>query len=451
MSFSSQKKLPFNLPPANGLASQSTLQPCTWSAHAPQSGPSPLPFPRSGHTLTATATATGQLFLFGGWVHGRASSSLYVFSTRDFSTTLLQTSGEVPAPRARHGATHIGTTLLIFGGKTDSGDQHLLNHDSLYLLNLGMSDLLLIMSISREWTRVVVNGPGPNGCLYHTTTVVGSKLFVFGGKIGQKTINDMWTLDLNCLKSQPLWESFPGVGSYIQYEPTPVNEKPLPRADHVSVTTEGRIIVFGGNSSQHYYNDTWSFDISTRKWTELQCTGSIPSPRRSHAAILVDDVMYVFGGFSMDEGYLDDLYALQLSTQRWFKFHNVGPSPHRRSHHSMASDGTRVFVLGGYSKGARSEEISLIHHFDTSMYIRFVDLSGQSSKPRTQSTSSTRNPSVTLSLLMRRPPNLRGSHPQVPQPWSNHLHRRPTVLPVCKTKTLPPLFRAALRHWNSRV
>jgi hypothetical protein len=146
MSFSSQKKLPFNLPPANGLASQSTLQPCTWSAHAPQSGPSPLPFPRSGHTLTATATATGQLFLFGGWVHGRASSSLYVFSTRDFSTTLLQTSGEVPAPRARHGATHIGTTLLIFGGKTDSGDQHLLNHDSLYLLNLGMSDLLLIMS-----------------------------------------------------------------------------------------------------------------------------------------------------------------------------------------------------------------------------------------------------------------------------------------------------------------
>jgi hypothetical protein len=276
------------------------------------------------------------------------------------------------------------------------------------------------------------------------------------------------------------------VGSYIQYEPTPVNEKPLPRADHVSVTTEGRIIVFvplpshshfaliiilcrfGGNSSQHYYNDTWSFDISTRKWTELQCTGSIPSPRRSHAAILVDDVMYVFGGFSMDEGYLDDLYVLQLSSewfsmldrylvymrnaaQRWFKFHIVGPSPHRRSHHSMASDGTRVFVLGGYSKGARSEEISLIHHFDTSMYIRFVDLSGQSSKPRTQSTSSTRNPSVTLSLLMRRPPNLRGSHPQVPQPWSNHLHRRPTVLPVCKTKTLPPLFRAALRHWNSRV
>ena len=64
-----------------------------------------------------------------------------MFSTRDFSTTLLQTSGEVPAPRARHGAALIGTTLLIFGGKTNSGDQYLLNHDSFYL-NLGTLDLL---------------------------------------------------------------------------------------------------------------------------------------------------------------------------------------------------------------------------------------------------------------------------------------------------------------------
>ena len=146
MSFSSQKKLPLNPPPANGLASQSTQQPqpvCTWSTNVPQSGPSPLPFPRSGHTLTATATAAGELFLFGGWAHGRASSDLYVISTRDFSTTLLQTSGEVPAPRARHGAVLIGTTLLIFGGKTNSGDQHLLNHDLLYLLNLGTLDLLM--------------------------------------------------------------------------------------------------------------------------------------------------------------------------------------------------------------------------------------------------------------------------------------------------------------------
>jgi Galactose oxidase, central domain len=133
-------------PPANGLASQSTQQPqpvCTWSAHAPHSGPSPSPFPRSRHTLTATAIAAGESFLFGGYVPGRASSDLYVLSTRDFSTTLLQTSGEVPSPRFAHGAALIGTTLLVCGGKTNIGDRNVPNHDSLYLLNLGTSDLLM--------------------------------------------------------------------------------------------------------------------------------------------------------------------------------------------------------------------------------------------------------------------------------------------------------------------
>jgi hypothetical protein len=43
----------------------------------------------------------------------------------------------------------------------------------------------------------VVNGPGPGGRVYPTTTVVGPKLFVFGGWIGEKIINDMWALDLN--------------------------------------------------------------------------------------------------------------------------------------------------------------------------------------------------------------------------------------------------------------
>jgi hypothetical protein len=74
---------------------------------------------------------------------------------------------------------------------------------------------------------------------------------------------------------------------------------------------------FGGYGDKNYHNDTWSFDISTRKWTELQCTGYVPSPRGGHAATLVDDddVMYVFGGCSSGESYLDDLYALQLSSE----------------------------------------------------------------------------------------------------------------------------------------
>ena len=169
-------------PPANGLTSQSaqqlpphrqtlstmsqsqlgpqTLQNnrqprpvCTWSAHAPQFGPSPSPFPRYCHALTATATAAGELLLFGGYVHGSASNDLYVFSTRDFSTTLLQTSGKVPSPRVAHGAALTNTHFLIWGGTTNFSDHkkvhNVLNQrqdDSLYLLNLGTSCLLMSRS-----------------------------------------------------------------------------------------------------------------------------------------------------------------------------------------------------------------------------------------------------------------------------------------------------------------
>ncbi|KAF8492374.1 hypothetical protein F5888DRAFT_1637137 [Russula emetica] len=315
--------------------SQSHLQPpqekqqsqpvCPWSAHAPPSGQSSSPFLRQAYALSTSATAAGELFLFGGLEHSSRSPSndLYVFSSRDFSTPLLPTSGDVPNPRYGHRAVLISTTLLIWGGvRTDSSDQNAQNQssdDSFYLLNL----------VSREWTRIVVNGPGPGGRCNHTMTLVGSKLFVFGGRTVRRRLNDIWALDLDCLKSDPFWESC---------EAAPGNEKPLPR--------------FGGYDGQHDFNDTWSFNILTRKWTELQCTGSIPSPVQ--VMLLSSSVI------------LCDLTALNLSTQRWTAFQDIGPSPCGRSGHAMACDGTRVFVLGGQlSPGEQVDEAKLIHVLDT--------------------------------------------------------------------------------------
>ena len=96
--------------------------------------------------LSATATTTGEWLLFGGHAQDRESNDLYMFSAEDFSTTLLQTNGEVPSPRVGPAAALIGTTLLIWGGKTSSRIENVPNDcedDSLYLLNLGMSDLLM--------------------------------------------------------------------------------------------------------------------------------------------------------------------------------------------------------------------------------------------------------------------------------------------------------------------
>ncbi|SRR6266478_493919 len=141
-SLSWKKDSPSNSAPAIGLASHS--QPVyPWSANAPSLGHwhSPSPFPRHSHALSTTATAAGELFLFGGHAHGSPDNDLYVFSTRDFSTTLLRTSGETPSPRYAHGAALTSTLLLIWGGLVNVNNPSLELDDSLYLLNFGMSDL----------------------------------------------------------------------------------------------------------------------------------------------------------------------------------------------------------------------------------------------------------------------------------------------------------------------
>jgi hypothetical protein len=74
-------------------------------------------------------------------VHESARNDLYMFSTRDLSATLLQTSGEIPSPRVGHASALVSSVLLVWGGDTNTGDQVVPNErqdDSLYLLNLGV-------------------------------------------------------------------------------------------------------------------------------------------------------------------------------------------------------------------------------------------------------------------------------------------------------------------------
>ena len=79
----------------------------------------------------------------------------------------------------------------------------------------------------------------------------------------------------------------------------------------------------------------------------------------------------------------------------------------------MASDGRRVFVIGGaLSRGAQADDTKPIHVLDTSMYFLSVISFGHSSSLK-QSSSSTRNPTPTPSSIVKRPPISRRSYSQV--------------------------------------
>ncbi|KAG1749813.1 uncharacterized protein EDB91DRAFT_1327252 [Suillus paluster] len=342
---------------------------------APNS-PSPSPFPRYGHALPATATTSGELYLFGGLVRETARNDLYLFSTRDLSATLVQTGGEIPSPRVGHASAIVSSVLIVWGGdtKTDPlSDQSEKQDDGLYLLNL----------VSREWTRVAMHGPAPAGRYGHAVTMVGTKFFVFGGQVDGEFLNDLWSFDLNTLRTQTAWELCQPVGA----------ARPAQRTGHACVTYQDRIIMFGGTDGQYHYNDTWSYDTNTRTWTELQCIGFIPSPREGHAAAVVDDVIYIFGGRGVDGKDLGDLAAFKMSNQRWYMFQNMGPAPSGRSGHAMASMGTRVFVLGGESfTPTKGDDHGIIHVLDTK-HIKYPDSNkGPSTNKSDRKSSATPTP-----------------------------------------------------------
>ncbi|KAF6766585.1 hypothetical protein DFP72DRAFT_839021 [Ephemerocybe angulata] len=345
----------------------------------PPTSPSPSPFPRYGHALPANPTPGGDLYLFGGL-----------------------TAGEPPSPRVGHACALVSQVLIVWGGDTKMEGSQVARKgletldDALYLLNITL----------REWTRVSTTGPGPVGRYGHAVTMVGSKFFVFGGQIDGEFFNDLWAFDLNSLRTRAAWEL---------YEPS-TPEKPAQRTGHAVITFEDRIIIFGGTDGSYHYNDTWSFDLKTRKWTELQCIGFIPSPREGHAAALVDDVIYIFGGRGVDGKDLSDLAAFKISStlsprlndvmgmtnkaadQRWYMFQNMGPSPSGRSGHRMAAQGTKVWVLGGESFApVKGDEINSFHCLDT-RHIRYPDPARGPPPPASVppgSQNSARKPSLT--------------------------------------------------------
>ncbi|KAG6844944.1 hypothetical protein H0H87_002277 [Tephrocybe sp. NHM501043] len=127
---------------------------------------------------------------------------------------------------------------------------------------------------------------------------------------------------------------------------------------------------FGGTDGVYHYNDTWSFDWNAQLWSELRCTGLIPSPREGHAATVVNGVIYTFGGRGTNGMDLGDLAAFTVSDQQWFAFQNMGPGAPKRSGHKMVAAGTKIYVLGGEAfMNPGDLDPNLVHVLDTDLRV----------------------------------------------------------------------------------
>ncbi|CAJ0758109.1 13112_t:CDS:10 [Entrophospora sp. SA101] len=248
------------------------------------------PFPRYGHSAT-DVTYDNDLFLFGGSSKQRLKNDVFVIEVNSLNVLAFTTSGEIPSPRIGHVHVNFRNYMIVFGGLTENQDKL---DDSLYVLD----------TINKNWRKVSIMGQPPYGRYGHTVTVVGSKMYVFGGSYEGYYLNDLIALDLASINSPgPSWE-------FINFS----NQPPSGRTGHISCSYNNKIYIFGGMDGSKCYNDTWCFDLQTNQWAELAYNGYVPYPRHGCGSTIIEDTIYLFGGKTFENQELGDLVAFKIGS-----------------------------------------------------------------------------------------------------------------------------------------
>ncbi|KRX02384.1 Galactose oxidase/kelch, beta-propeller [Pseudocohnilembus persalinus] len=79
-------------------------------------------------------------------------------------------------------------------------------------------------------------------------------------------------------------------------------------------------IIFGGAESQsNVTNQTLICNIPTKYVQQIRTIGDIPDPRKNHVAFTMGKSMLIHGGKNMRKQALDDLWNLDLNSQKWMK------------------------------------------------------------------------------------------------------------------------------------
>ncbi|XP_054000405.1 host cell factor 1 isoform X3 [Hylaeus anthracinus] len=237
----------------------------------------PPPCPRLGHSFTLIGN---RVFLFGGLANDsddpknnipRYLNDLYTLELLPNGATawdVPQTHGHAPPPRESH--TGVAYTdrntgkscLVIYGGMS----------------GCRLGDLWFLDVDSMTWNKPVVHGPTPLPRSLHTATLIGHRMYVFGGwvplvvdDVKVATHEKEWkcTSTLACLNLETLtWEQLT-VDSLEE-------NVPRARAGHCAVGVHSRLYVWSGRDG---YRKAWNNQVCCKDLWYLEVSKP-PAPSR---------------------------------------------------------------------------------------------------------------------------------------------------------------------------
>lgn len=203
----------------------------------------------------------------------------------------------------------------------------------------------------------------------HTATLVGTRIFVVGGRNGNVFFNDVWVFDTKTEN----WQQ-------VQKE-TPLS----PRAYHTTtLVRDSELWVIGGSDHNTMYGDVHMLNTDTLEWASPVTRGTdVGRLRGTHAAVvhpLHPLAILVYGGYGgVGSQWLDDLSILHTDRLEWKQVCPKGCRPSARGYHTLTTIGTYVILFGG--KG----ETGIVPSEKNLRYMEHAKSAGEGSNPALQS------------------------------------------------------------------
>ncbi|KAK4042591.1 Tip elongation aberrant protein 1 [Parachaetomium inaequale] len=213
------------------------------------------------------------------------------------------------------------------------------------------ADVPAAPSSGMYWSRAPASGAPHTALRAHTTTLVGSNAYVFGGCDARACFNALYVLDADAFH----WSA-----------PHVVGDVPVPLRAMTCTAVGKKLVIFGGGDGPAYYNDVYVLDTVNFRWSRPRILGDkVPSKRRAHTACLYKNGIYVFGGGDGVRA-LNDIWRLDVSDMAKMSWKLIsGPSsvdgkspvtgrdlrPKARGYHTANMVGSKLIIYGGSDGG----------------------------------------------------------------------------------------------------
>ncbi|XP_077986715.1 kelch domain-containing protein 10-like [Glandiceps talaboti] len=265
-----------------------------------------------------------------------------------------------PYARSGHRAVADNTNLYVFGGyNPDLFDDHYEDDDS---CNPLFRELWCFNFATGLWTEVDTSGHMPEELASMSMLLTGNTMLVYGGTgfpFGQASSHNLYALNIK----NKSWTTIACSG-----------DAPIPTYGQSVSLVGSSLYVQGGTTGWQYNSDVHQLNLQTRVWDRLFDTEAaieklihgrdtyhnhelpIPEPRYRHEMASDGKRLYVLGGGTSWSVYpLDKIHSFNLETKKW-EFLETKPAIHTghypspRRCHSCVQQGNDVFICGGYDE-----------------------------------------------------------------------------------------------------